>query len=377
MSKISLCSLDEHFSNLSDPRRDTANKRHNLIDIVVIAICGVICGADDFSSIANFGEAKEEWFSGFLELPNGIPSHDTFNAVFSKLNPAEFREGFISWVSSLVEALEDEVVAIDGKTLRGSLDRSSGKSAIHMVSAWASNVSLVLGQIKTAEKSNEITAIPELLHLLDLKGCLVSIDAMGCQKKIATDIIQKQADYLLAVKDNQPTLHAGIAEYFADAADGITPHTDVFESRHEGHGRVEIRRCHVGYEVGKLPFYNDWPSLKSIIMIESERRQNGESSLEYRYYVCSRAASAEKLLNATRTHWGIENSLHWVLDVAFREDHCRIRKKNAAENFAMLRHIALNLLKKETTLKLGIKNKRLRAAWDESYMLKVLKGLLL
>lgn len=377
MAKILSSRISSHFSNLSDPRRETANRRHKFIDIIVIAICGVICGADDFTSIARFGKTREDWFGGFLELPNGIPSHDTFNDVFAKLCPEEFRQCFISWVSSICELFEGEVVAIDGKTLRGSHDRSCGNEAIHIVSAWATRNSLVLGQLKTADKSNEITAIPQLLSLLEIQGCLVSIDAMGCQRKIAENIIDKQADYLLAVKENQPTLHRSIMDYFVEANEnGFEGYNiDYHETSDNAHGRIEERRCWVGYDLENITNRENWKTLSSIVMIESERTLNNNTSIEHRYYICSSQSGAEEILEATRAHWSIENSLHWVLDVAFREDDARLRKDNGPENFAILRHVALNLLKKEKTAKVGVNNKRLIAGWDISYLKKVLNGL--
>jgi len=370
--------IEEHFKSLSDPRRKTANQRHNFVDILVIAICGIICGANGWVAVEKFGKAKEDWFSGFLELPNGIPSHDTFTDVFAKLSPKQFEACFISWVESISELFDGEVVSIDGKTLRRSHDVSFDKKAIHMVSAWASANSLVLGQIKTDEKSNEITAIPELLKSLELKGCLVTIDAMGCQKKIAEVIIESDADYLLVVKDNQPNLHQAIQDYFAQAneADFEDYKIDFAETFNKGHGRLESRRCWVGYDA--LPYIDDsqnWEELQTIVMVESERTIKEETTIEHRYYISSTKDTAASLLNASRMHWGIENSLHWRLDIAFREDDSRIRKGHGAENFAILRHIALNLLEKEDTAKVGIKNKRLMAGWDNSYLEKVLAGL--
>ena len=370
--------IEEHFKSLPDPRRKTANQRHKFVDILVIAICGIICGANGWVAVEKFGKAKEDWFRSFLELPNGIPSHDTFTDLFAKLSPRQFEACFMSWVESISELFEGEVVSIDGKTLRRSHDMSSDKKVIHMVSAWASANSLVLGQIKTDEKSNEITAIPELLKSLELKGCLVTIDAMGCQKKIAETIIESEADYLLAVKDNQPTLHQAIQDYFAQANEALFEgyHIDYAETINKGHGRLESRRCWVGYDAGPIvDVSQNWESLETIVMVESERTAQGETTIEHRYYISSSDGTASKLLNASRQHWGIENSLHWSLDIAFREDESRIRKGHGAENFAILRHIALNLLKKEDTAQVGIQNKRLLAGWDNSYLEKVLAGL--
>lgn len=380
MSQELIYTIEEHFKSLSDPRRETTNKCHKFIDILVIAICGTICGANGWTAIAQFGHAKKEWFQSFLELPNGIPSHDTFGDVFTKLSPREFEKCFISWVESISELFEGKIVAVDGKTLRRSHNIRSNKKAIHMVSAWASENSLVLGQIKTPEKSNEITVIPELLKSLELKGCLVTIDAMGCQKKIIDVIVEQEANYLLAVKDNQPALHQTIQNYFIEANqanfDGYN--IDYAETTNKGHGRIEQRRCWVGYDIQNIINKSqEWKKLETIVMVESERTEDGKTTIDHRYYISNLNYTASKLLNASRKHWGIENSLHWILDIAFREDESRIRKGHGAENFAVLRHIALNLLKKEDTIKVGIENKRLIAGWDNSYLEKVLTGLIL
>lgn len=367
-------SLVHHFASLEDPRVLGRN-RHNLIDILVIAICGVICSADDWVSIAEFGEAKEDWFREFLELPNGIPSHDTFGRTFSLLSPEAFQESFISWVRSLTGVFEG-LVAIDGKTLRRSHDRRSGKAAIHMVSAWASENSFVLGQVKTEEKSNEITAIPELLRALSLKGCLVTIDAMGCQKAIAKQIVEQGGDYLLALKGNQSNLADEVEAVFS-VADGVGYEgyaVDYYETEERNHGRHEIRRYWSLAIKDLLVHAGPWANLSMIGMMESERTVNEETSIEYRYYIASIENSATEFARAVRGHWGIENGLHWVLDVALREDDCRVRKGNAPENLALLRHIAINAVKQEKTKKLGVKNKRLKAGWDETYLAKIMCG---
>jgi predicted transposase YbfD/YdcC len=341
----------------------------------VIAICGLICGADDWVSIAEFGEAKEDWFREFLELPNGIPSHDTFGRTFSLLSPEAFQESFLSWVRSLTGVFEG-LVAIDGKTLRRSHDRRAGKAAIHMVSAWASENGLVLGQVKTEEKSNEITAIPELLRALSLKGCLVSIDAMGCQKAIARQIIEQGGDYLLALKGNQSNLADEVEALFS-AADGVGYEgysVDYYETEERNHGRHEIRRYWSLASKDLLVNAGPWVDLNMIGMMESQRTVDGETSIEYRYYIASIENRATEFARAVRGHWGIENGLHWVLDVALREDDCRVRKGNAPENLALLRHIAVNAVKQEKTKKLGVKNKRLKAGWDETYLAKILCG---
>jgi len=370
--------IEEHFKSLPDPRRKTMNLRHKFIDILVIAICAIICGAGSWVAVEEFGKAKEDWFRCFLELPSGIPSHDTFTKVFRKLASREFEVCFTSWTESISELFDGEIVGVDGKTLRRSHDASSDKKAIHMVSAWASTNSLVLGQIKTDEKSNEITAIPELLKSLELKGCLVTIDAMGCQKNIAEVILEQEADYLLAVKDNQPTLHQAIQNYFEEAnkANFEDYNIDFAETYDKAHGRIESRRCWVAYDaLPRIDGSENWEGLQTIVMVESERTVKEKTTIEHRYYISSTVGTAAYLLNGSREHWGIENSLHWRLDIAFREDESRIRKGNGAENFAILRHIALNLLGKEDTAKIGIENKRLKAGWDNSYLEKVLAGM--
>lgn len=367
-------SIIDCFGEIEDYRRDNANKRHELVDILVIALCGMLSAADDWKSIAEYGESKVDWFRQFLLLPNGIPSHDTFNRVFSRIDPDAFMHCFLTWVHSLCPILGKEHVAIDGKTLRRSHDRGDGKVAIHMVSAWATESRLILGQIKTAEKSNEITAIPDLLSSLSLEGCLITIDAMGCQKNIAQSIVAQGADYLLAVKDNQATLKQAIEGVLLARSPKCykNPSIDFYESEEKNRNRREVRRCWVTQSLSKLPMSGDWAGLSAIALLESERIINGKTSTERRYYICSCELSAENIHNAARHHWGIENSLHWVLDMAFREDECRVRKGHGAENLARLRHIAVNLLKQDQTTKLGIKNKRLKAGWDNDYLLRLL-----
>ena len=369
MAKSTTPSITDHFSHITDPRKE--NRRHQLIDIITIAICGVICNADSFEHIAEFGRAKYKWFKGFLKLPHGIPSADTFERVFARIDPEEFKSAFMSFVSAIEELTKGEIVSIDGKTLRRSYDRGNGKSAIHMVSAWAASNGIVLGQRKTDEKSNEITAIPQLLKLLEIEGCIVTIDAMGCQRNIAKMIIDKKADYVFSLKGNQGNLHEDVALFFKDHIKSGHPF-DYHETINGGHGKVEVRRYWTSSDIDWLEGKEDWRNLKTICMVERERHFKDKMESETSYYIGSIDNDAEKFGHAVRSHWGVENSLHWVLDVTFREDDSRIRKKNAPENFAVLRHIALNLIKKETSLKKSIKSKRLRAGWDNDYLLKVL-----
>ena len=367
-------SITKHFGNLTDPRRD--NRRHKLIDIITIAICGVICNADSFEHIAEFGRAKQEWLNQFLELAHGIPSADTFERVFARIDPKQFKRCFVHWVKAISDLTKGEVIAVDGKTLRRSHDKSDGKAAIHMVSAWATANGLVLGQIKTADKSNEITAIPELLQMLEIKGCIVTIDAMGCQKAIAEKIVEKKADYVFSLKGNQSLLHDGVKLFFQTQKEndfkGIS--YDYYESIDAEHGKIEIRRYWTTSDIDWLQSKENWRKLNTICMVERERQFDHKTECETSYYIGSIDDDAEKFAHAVRSHWAIENSLHWVLDVSFREDESRIRKDNAPENMAVLRHIALNMVKKETSLKKSIKSKRLRAGWDNDYLMRVLDG---
>lgn len=363
----------EHFSSLEDPRVERS-KEHLLIDIVAIAICAVICGADTWVDIESYGNEKQDWLSEFLRLPNGIPSHDTFARVFARLEPEQMQQCFLSWVNSVSELIQGEVIAIDGKTLRHSYDNSQGKGAIHMVSAWAVSNHLILGQLKVEEKSNEITAMPELLDVLALSGCIVTIDAMGTQTEIAKRIVDKGGDYVLCLKGNQGNLHEDVQQLFEYARQinfAAIEHS-FHQTTHSNHGRIEIRRYWTLPEVSALIDSHKWQGLCSVGMVEAQRRIHGKSTLETRYYISSLSSDAKRFGEAVRSHWGVENSLHWVLDVAFEEDDCRIRKENAPQNFAILRHIALNLLKQEKTAKGGIKAKRLKAGWSNAYLTKVL-----
>jgi len=366
--------LLQHFSALTDPRIER-RKLHKLIDILAIAICATICGAETWEDLELFGNAKQQWFKSFLELEHGIPSHDTFRRVFARLDPEEFQHSFLNWVRSTFELTSGQVVAIDGKQARGSSDRGAGKAAINTVSAWASDNQLVLGQVQTEEKSNESTAVPELLQMLELRGCIVTLDAMGCQREIAEQIINKEADYVLSVKGNQSNLEADIRDYFDWALQDKfkqTVHSQYTETNGD-HGRLEVRRYYTTRDIEWLRNKAAWKGVQSIAMVEREREILGEeTTLERSYYLSSLAAEAKVIGKAIRRHWTVENSLHWVLDVGFGEDRSRIRKGNAPQNLATLRHIALNLLKQEKSLKVGMKSKRLKAGWDEAYLLKVL-----
>lgn len=363
-------SIKKHFEIISEPRE--SNKRHKLIDIITIGICAVVCNADTWEAIEEYGKSKAEWLKNFLELPHGIPSHDTIARVFAQIDPVEFQQAFINWVQA-INLLSNQVIAIDGKTLRRSYDNASGKAAIHMVSAWAQENGIVLGQVKTSEKSNEITAIPELLDVTEIEGCIITIDAMGCQKKIAEKIIEKKADYVFSLKGNQSNLHDNVELFFQEA---VTDKCDVdsYETTDGEHGRIEIRRYYITDDIEWLQGKEDWKNLNSIGMVERERHIGEKISTETTYYITSIGANAQEFAKAVRGHWGIENSLHWVLDISFREDESRIRKANAPQNFAVLRHIALNLLKQEKTSKRSVKTKRLKAGWNDRYLAKVLGG---
>jgi predicted transposase YbfD/YdcC len=375
-------SISEHFGGLTDPRRDHL-KEHRLLDIVTITLCAVICGADDWVNVAMFGRAKEAWLRTFLVLPGGIPSHDTFGRVFARLDPEELRRCFLTWVAAVVGAPGKQVVAVDGKTLRGSHDRRRGTSALHLVSAWATASDLVLAQVAVETKSNEITAIPALLRLLSLEGATVTIDAMGCQTAIAAQIVEQGADYVLTLKDNHPNLHERVRQSFADAdaATGkpllladLVPH-DTIELKHD---RLERRHCRVIGDPAYLAYIDPdrrWANLTSVVCITSTRRVGETTTTEDRHYLSSLPPDAAHLADTIRSHWGIENRLHWVLDVAFQEDASSVRLGHAPENLASIRHLALNLIRQERSSKGSIATKRFRAALDDSYLCSILSGL--
>src|SRR4051795_2705743 len=366
--------IRKHFATLTDPRRRKVT--YPLINIVTIALCAVIAGADDFVTIASWGRQKRAWLARSLDLTSGIPSHDRFNAVFRAIKPGEFEKCLLGWVTALHEVTAGQLVAIDGKTLRQSFDKADAKSAIHMVSAWATANHISLGQVVVDAKSNEITAIPKLLELLDVSGCLVTIDAMGCQAEIAGKIIEGDADYVLAVKGNQPTLHDGIMGFFLDHMEDDFARVKV--SRHEtkehGHGRDEHRTYYVCDVPEDLPDRARWKGLKRIGIAISDTVRGGKPCDDVRYYILSRRMSARRFGAAVRGHWGIENSLHWQLDMSFGEDRSRVRKDHADANMAALRRMTLGLLKNEVSRKVGIKNKRLVAAWNTDYLRQVLFG---
>jgi predicted transposase YbfD/YdcC len=370
--------LAEYFSRLPD-RRIQLKCRHEFMDIILIVLCATIAGADDFVSIEQFARSKEDWFRGRLglKLPDGIPSHDTLTRIFATIRPNEFHDCFLGWVADVSDTLKLKQIPIDGKTMRGSKrkSKSGGCKATHIVSAWASEQGITLAQVKTEEKSNEIIAIPELLNLLDISGALVSIDAMGCQKEIAAKIIDKKGDYLLAVKENQPRLFKDL-ERLADEAlvkeyAGLS--TNLTEE--QSHGREEMRFCFVINDLESLRDRELWPKLQSVVCVVSHREENNKQSDEVRYYISSRKATAKVFQTAVRNHWSIENRCHWILDVAFREDDHRLREGHAPQNMAVVRKIALAMLKKARA-KVGIKNRRLKAGWDNQFLEHVLRDFL-
>jgi predicted transposase YbfD/YdcC len=362
-------SLIEHFSGMTDPRMERS-RRHKLIDIMVIGVIGALCGAESWEDVEMIAEEKESWLRKFLELPNGIPSHDTISRVFARLSAAELERCFVAWMKHTAKLTDGEVVAIDGKRLRRSFDKASDKAAIHMVSAWATTNGVVLGQVKVDDKSNEITAIPKLLQVLEIKGCIVTTDAMGCQKEIASQITGKGADYVFGLKGNQSGTLGAVEMHF-DTTKSILESKTTTDA---DHGRIETRLYQV-VAATLIPELAEWPNCKSATMVTSTREIGDKKTTESRYYISSLPPVAETLAKAIRGHWGIENSLHWVLDVEFDEDRSRVRKGEAPENLAVVRHIAINLLKQEKSLKkASTGRKRLKCAMSNNYLGKVLFG---
>jgi predicted transposase YbfD/YdcC len=375
-------SLIEHFKELPDPRVNRT-KDHDLIDLLVIAVCTLLCGGESFNDMEDFGHAKLDWFKTFLTLHNGIPSHDTFNRLFAALDPKAFLDCFLRWTQSLRQAVAQEIVALDGKALRRALNRD--QSVKYIVSAWAESNGLVLGQLKVADKSNEITALPELLRVLELSGCIVTVDAMGTQKKIAQEIIEADADYVLALKGNHETVHEEVKSLLDEAVaelkrprpvgaklSAVAARLAVLETVEKDHGRLETRRYYQSAELDWFADRSKWEGLRSVGMVEAIREIDGQRSVERRYYLASLPLGVATFARAVRGHWGVENKVHWVLDVCFREDQSRARAGYAIENLATLRRLALNLLKREKTKKRGIKGKQLNAGWDHAYLLRLL-----
>jgi predicted transposase YbfD/YdcC len=367
-------SISRHFGDLPDPR-SAHGLRYPLTSLITIAVCGVICGAEDWVGVAEFGWAKERWFRTFLELPDEMPSDDTFRRVLERLDPDAFERCFQSWSRALAGMLSG-VVSLDGKTLRRSFDAASDKAAIHMISAWAVEHGLVFGQLAVDDRSNEITAIPKLLEMLDLKGVTVTIDAMGCQKDIAQIITTKGGEYVLAVKDNQPTLHENISRVFDDAAKhgwrdaAHDTHTEV----DKGHGRIESRTTTITWSPRDLIEASGWSGVTCLVRVQRTRTigEATTSTTTHHFIASVPTRRADRIAEAVRSHWSIENQLHWRLDVTFNEDQSRLRKGHGAQNMSRLRRVGLNLLKRDTTKKMGIKNKRLAAAWNHDYLVHLL-----
>jgi predicted transposase YbfD/YdcC len=372
MSNEAHSNIEQCFGALNDPR-EGQNIQHKLLDIITIAICGMLCGADNWVDIEMFGQAKQEWLSSFLELGHGIPSHDTFGRVFRALNATEFEASFTDWTRAICELSAGSILSVDGKQMRRSKDGLLGRDGIYMVSVWAGANNLVLAQDKVDDHTNEITVIPDLLKLLDISGSVVTIDGIGCQTEIVNTIIEQGADYMIAVKANQETLFDDVQAAFGPTTREFAP--AYHKTIEKGHGRIEIRECWVCQLPDVLDFivdYKVWSGLRSLVKVVAERRWPDKVEHDTRFFISSLQADPKQLLAIVRAHWQIENKLHWVLDIAFRQDENRVRKDNAPNNLAVLQHIALNLLKQDTSLKVGLKAKRLRAGWDNAYLLKVL-----
>jgi predicted transposase YbfD/YdcC len=366
-------SIIRHFADLEDPRIDRT-KKHQLSDILVIALSATLAGADSFDDLERFGHAKKDWLAQFLELPNGIPSHDTFNRVFAALNPKAFQRCFIAWMNAICDRCGLRRLQIDGKTLKGSRGRHGGLGGLHLVSVWAQENGLTLGQEAVEDHSNEIPAIPKLLRTLDLAGAIVTIDAMGCQKEIAQEVREQKGDYVLALKENQETLYQDVVACFDKAAEESFTQVrfDSYRSEETGHGRREERTYTVIYDPEGLRTKEQWQDLKAVVMVDRRRWVQGECSEEWHYFISSADISAREMAESIRGHWGIENGLHWVLDVVFREDQSRARRGNAPENLAMLRRVAVSLLKQDKS-KGSLKGKRKQAGWDNDFLLHLLQ----
>ncbi len=362
------------FRDIPDPRM-VGKISHKLHDILVITVCAVLCGLDHWTQVEDFGKAHEAWFRTFLDLPNGIPSHDTFGKVLATLDPDAFERQIQLWIHALLGShTQGKHIAIDGKTLRHSFDRASGKAAIHMINAYVHENHAVFGQLKVDDKTNEITAIPSLLEMLQLQDATVTIDAMGCQRSIAQEIIDRGGHYVLALKGNQSSLQQDVQTFMEDRITrGATDHGDYYETTEKAHGRLEVRKCWTCWQVDWLTQRHDWSGLACIAVVECTRTVNGRTSVERRYFISSHSGrQAQKLATLIRNHWRVENQLHWTLDVSFNEDQCRVRIENAAENLSRIRRISLILLKRENSCKLGIKGKRAKAAYDRNYLLMLL-----
>lgn len=372
MENTGLAKLMESFAAMPDPRV-VGRTDHHLLDILVLTVCAVVCGADDWEAVEMWGQAKLEWLRQYIPLKNGIPSHDTIGRLFAAMDSTTFQACFTRWVSTICDSLVGQVVAIDGKTMRGSHHHRLGKKAIHMVSAFASEQGITLGQLKTEEKSNEITAIPELLAILDLKGSIVTIDSMGCQTEIAETIIGQGADYVLALKGNHGKLHEQVGEFFeiAEQYQYESLEAEPDETCEKDHGRIESRRV-IALSSAHLEQVGAWAGLKSMIMVESMREIGEKRTSERRFYISSLEPDSRQIGNAIRAHWGVENQLHWCLDVTFKEDACRTRTGHAAENFNIIRKITMNLLRQDTSMKRSIPKKRLYAALHDQYLADVL-----
>ena len=372
MAEHGSASFEQHFQELPDPRVERTRK-HPLINIVFMAVCGVLSGANSIAAIHEFALDRRSWFARYLDLTNGIPSEDTIGRVLARVDPGAFEKCLLSWIQAVQEVTAHRLVSIDGKTLRGSADIERGRAAIHMVSAWATENKLSLGQVVVGEKTNEITAIPELLQLLEISGALVTIDAMGCQKAIADQIRQREADYALAVKENQPTLYEEVEGAIAEALEQDAGDIDEHRTIETGHGRQETRTYAIFPKPDSVDPEGLWRDLSAVGIATTERVDTlGRQSLEARYYILSRLLTAQELAEAVRGHWSIENNLHWQLDVSFREDECRVCRDHAPANLSVIRRFALGLLKRETSCRKGIEIKRMKCAANDEYREKVL-----